>query len=56
MKRLIRNYAPAALTLISITLSGAAMSTGQADDVAALIAVDQRQQHAYVSRDWAALE
>src|SRR6476619_2249239 len=37
-------------------LSAAAARAAEADDIKALIETDQRQQHAYVARDWKALD
>lgn len=50
--RLMSTLILVAALLLSATLARAA----EADDIAELIAVDKRQQHAYVARDWAALD
>jgi ketosteroid isomerase-like protein len=46
----------AAILSGALLLSAMLARAGEAEDVAALIATDQRQQHAYVARDWAALD
>ena len=50
-----RRLSFAILVLASI-LSAAAARAAESDDVKALIETDQRQQHAYVARDWKALD
>jgi ketosteroid isomerase-like protein len=42
--------------LVLASILSAAARGAEADDVRALIETDQRQQHAYVARDWRALE
>ena len=45
-----------AILVAASILSAAAARAAEADDVKALIETDQRQQHAYVARDWKALD
>jgi ketosteroid isomerase-like protein len=58
MNRLARTAVLAALTLAATAaeIGSSHAAPGDAADVQALIDTDKRQQHAYVARDWKALD